>query len=105
MRRTHSLRSLSRLAHCRALVRQYRKGDLLMRRFLLSLAGFSLFGLAMMMVGSASATGLATCKSGPESGWKSQDALKAKLAALGWEIRRIKIDGGCYEVYALNENK
>jgi hypothetical protein len=25
------------------------------------------------------------------------------LTDKGWQIRRIKIDGGCYEVYALNE--
>jgi hypothetical protein len=49
------------------------------------------------------ATGLATCQSGPESGWKSQDALKQRLTGQGWQVRRIKVDGGCYEVYALND--
>jgi hypothetical protein len=44
----------------------------------------------------AFATGLATCESGPESGWTSQDALKQKLADQGWRVRRIKVDGGCY---------
>ncbi len=52
---------------------------------------------------STTATGLATCKSGPQSGWQSQDALTKKLTDQGWQIRRIKVDGGCYEVYALNE--
>ncbi len=51
----------------------------------------------------ASATGLATCKSGPEAGWKSMDDLKSDLTTKGWNIRRIKVDGGCYEVYAVNE--
>jgi hypothetical protein len=51
----------------------------------------------------AVATGLATCNSGPESGWQSEDALKRKLTDQGWQIRRIKIDGGCYEVYAVND--
>jgi hypothetical protein len=50
-----------------------------------------------------SATGLATCNSGPEGSWQSQDALKKKLTDQGWQIRRIKIDGGCYEVYAVND--
>jgi hypothetical protein len=49
------------------------------------------------------ATGLATCDSGSEDTWRSQDELKQQLVEKGWEIRRIKIDGGCYEVYALNE--
>jgi hypothetical protein len=51
----------------------------------------------------ANATGLATCNSGPQSGWKSEDALRKVLVDRGWQIRRIKIDGGCYEVYAINE--
>ena len=51
----------------------------------------------------AGATGLATCNSGPQSGWKSEDSLKQKLTKQGWDIRRIKIDGGCYEVYGVNE--
>lgn len=49
------------------------------------------------------ATGLATCDSGSQDTWKSQHELKAQLVEKGWEVRRIKIDGGCYEVYALNE--
>jgi hypothetical protein len=49
------------------------------------------------------ATGLATCDSGSEDTWRSQDELKQQLVEKGWEIRRIKIDGGCYEVYAVNE--
>ena len=45
----------------------------------------------------AGATGLATCDSG------SQDKLSAMLKKKGWEIRNIKVDGGCYEVYAIDE--
>ncbi len=51
----------------------------------------------------ASATGLATCDSGPQTGWQPQAKLEATLKTQGWQVRRIKIDGGCYEVYALNE--
>jgi hypothetical protein len=62
-----------------------------------------LLSTLMGFAAPAAATGLATCDSGAQSGWKSQDDLKAQLAAKGWKIRRIKIDGGCYEVYAINE--
>ena len=55
------------------------------------------------LASAAGATGLATCNSGPQSGWKSEDSLKQKLTKQGWDIRRIKIDGGCYEVYGVNE--
>lgn len=51
----------------------------------------------------AGATGLATCDSGPQSGWKSQAELTKQLTDRGWKIRRIKIDGGCYEVYAIDD--
>jgi hypothetical protein len=50
----------------------------------------------------ASATGLMTCESGPESGWQPQATLQQQLQARGWDVRRIKVDGGCYEVYAVD---
>ena len=52
---------------------------------------------------SASATGLATCDSGPKSGWQPTAKLEEQLKAKGYTVRRIKEDGGCYEVYALDE--
>jgi hypothetical protein len=48
----------------------------------------------------AHATGLATCDSGPKSGWQPQETLEKKLTDEKWQVRRIKVDGGCYEVYA-----
>jgi hypothetical protein len=53
--------------------------------------------------GVAIATGLATCDSGPPEKWQSQDKLTAMLKEKGWEIRKIKVDGGCYEVYAIDD--
>lgn len=47
----------------------------------------------------ASATGVITCKAGPQSGWKSAKALTDKLTKEGWTVRKSKVDGGCYEVY------
>ena len=47
----------------------------------------------------AFATGLATCDSGDPEGWQSKETLQAKLESEGWEVRRIKEDGGCYEAY------
>ena len=59
--------------------------------------------LALSLPLAAGATGLATCDSGPEEGWQSQDTLKERLTEQGWQVRRIKVDGGCYEVYALDD--
>jgi len=70
-----------------------------MKKILAALVG----SIALLSVAPAGATGLATCDSGAQSGWKSQDDLKKQLTDKGWKIRRIKIDGGCYEVYAIND--
>lgn len=59
--------------------------------------------LCLMFSASVGATGLTTCNSGAQSAWKSQDDLKKQLTAKGWKVRRIKIDGGCYEVYAIDD--
>lgn len=54
---------------------------------------------AALLAAPASATGAMTCDSGPQSGWKSVDALTADLTKQGWQVRKAKVDGGCYEVY------
>ena len=59
--------------------------------------------LLLALAGHAHATGLATCDSGPRSGWQPQAKLEQVLKDKGWQVRRIKEDGGCYEVYGLDE--
>ena len=68
-------------------------------RALLSLAATT-FAFA---AGPASATGLATCDSGPKEGWQPQAKLEKQLTDQKWQVRRIKVDGGCYEVYAVDK--
>ena len=46
----------------------------------------------------ASATGKMTCNA-PQAQWKSLPKLEAKLKKEGWQVRKSKVDGGCYEVY------
>ncbi|MGE0581397.1 MAG: PepSY domain-containing protein [Steroidobacteraceae bacterium] len=58
---------------------------------------------ASTVAAPAFATGLATCNSGPPDSWQPKAALEKLLVAKGWIVRRIKTDGGCYEVYALDE--
>jgi hypothetical protein len=60
---------------------------------------FATLACLMLAAGNAGATGLMTCKSGDRSTWKSQQELTRKITAEGWKVRRIKVDGGCYEVY------
>ena len=46
----------------------------------------------------ALATGKMTCDA-PQKSWKSMDSLQAQLVKQGWQVRKAKVDGGCYEVY------
>jgi hypothetical protein len=36
----------------------------------------------------------------PISRWQSRDAVRQMAAAQGWQIQRLKIDDGCYEIRA-----
>jgi len=59
----------------------------------------SALSVATLAASPASATGKVKCEAGPQSGWKSRDVLETKLKKQGWQIRKSKVDGGCYEVY------
>lgn len=59
--------------------------------------------MLLIAASSARADGFATCDSGPKDKWQAQEKLSASLKEKGWQVRRIKEDGGCYEVYALDE--
>jgi len=62
-----------------------------------------LAAMAIAVCTSVSATGLATCDSGPSSGWQPIEKLEKQLTERGWTVRRVKEDGGCYEVYAIDD--
>jgi hypothetical protein len=66
-------------------------------------AVLSATAITIATVGVAGATGLATCDSGSPDGWQSQEKLTAMLKEKGWQVRNIKVDGGCYEVYAIDD--
>ncbi|WP_419910258.1 PepSY domain-containing protein [Hoeflea sp.] len=59
----------------------------------------ALAALVSLAAEPAFATGLLSCESGDQSGWKPQSELEAKMVSEGWQVRRIKEDGGCYEAY------
>lgn len=63
----------------------------------------SAVAIACLTGAGAHATGLATCDSGPKSEWQPVEKLEQQLKEKGYVVRRVKEDGGCYEVYALNE--
>jgi hypothetical protein len=69
------------------------------RHFEIALAAALLLAAAI----PAGATGRATCDSGPKKEWQPSEKLTKQLEAKGWKVRRVKVDGGCYEVYGFNE--
>jgi hypothetical protein len=69
----------------------------------LSAAALVAAAIAAMPAHIAGATGLATCDSGSPDGWQPQEKLTATLKEKGWKVRNVKVDGGCYEVYALDD--
>ena len=67
-------------------------------------ASFAALALPLILAPAlAFGTGLATCDSGPQDRWQPQATLEKQLTEKGWKVNRIKIDGGCYEVYAIDE--
>ena len=54
---------------------------------------------ALLFGTGANATGLYSCEATKQSDWLSSDALTEKLEGEGWVVRRMKVDGGCWEVY------
>ena len=60
--------------------------------------------LAALAAAPASATGMMTCNAGPQSSWRTQEQLVEHLTRQGWQVRRTKVDGGCYEVYGTMPN-
>ena len=75
-----------------------RIGEIRMKRMAALLGTVTVLSAAM----PAAATGLYTCESGPRENWKSSEELKKKLTGEGWDVRFIKEDGGCWEVYAID---
>lgn len=51
----------------------------------------------------ASAQHAERCEPIPKDQWKPQAELERRLTDMGWKIRRVKIENGCYEVYGHDE--
>jgi hypothetical protein len=67
-----------------------------MKTLFIVLASAATLGL----VAPATADTRHNCSDLPKSQWMSVEAITQKASALGYDVRRVKADGGCYEVYA-----
>lgn len=54
---------------------------------------------ALLSTGSVIASDLCEV---PEADRQPIESLQLKLESEGWEIKKIKVDDGCYEAYAVN---
>ena len=53
----------------------------------------------------APADGYKTCTKLAKASWKPATDAEAKAKAAGYEVRRTKVEGSCYEVYGVKEGK
>ncbi len=45
----------------------------------------------------------ADCTNEPKDKWQTEDAMKAKGQELGFDVRRVKTEGSCYEIYGIKD--
>lgn len=64
-------------------------------------------GLSFGLAGSVSALadGFKNCTKEPKASWKPASEAEAAAKAAGYEVRRSKIEGSCYEVYGVKGGK
>lgn len=70
---------------------------------------FKPFMLIIACLASSAALASGECPlrskdSGERAQWQSQDKLRDQLTHDGWQVRRVKVEGACYEVYALDKS-
>ncbi len=64
------------------------------------------FGLALAgaLIVPLAAQANPTCTTEPKKNWMSEDAIRARIAALGYQkIRSFKVTESCYEIYGSNK--
>jgi len=54
---------------------------------------------------TAFADGYKNCTKLDKASWKPATDAEAKAKAAGYEVRRSKVEGSCYEVYGVKEGK
>jgi hypothetical protein len=63
--------------------------------------------LALLAGVSIAGTALAeseSCGDAPKSQWLSEQAIKEKAVAQGFDVRQVKVEGSCYEIKAFDKN-
>ncbi|MCF8466572.1 MAG: PepSY domain-containing protein [Sneathiella sp.] len=58
--------------------------------------------IAFLALFSTSANAEENRCNAPMAEWQPREALQQKLEAEGWKVKRIKVEDGCYEAYAID---
>lgn len=53
---------------------------------------------------STAAFAAANCEKHPKSEWMPEADAKAKIVAQGYNIKKFKVDGNCYEIYGTTKD-
>jgi hypothetical protein len=53
---------------------------------------------------SSGAFAAANCEKHPKSEWMPEADAKAKIVAQGYNIKKFKVDGNCYEIYGTTKD-
>jgi hypothetical protein len=61
--------------------------------------------LGVFGVGPSLADGFTNCTKAAKASWKPASEAEAKAKAAGYEVRKSKIEGSCYEVYGVKDGK
>ena len=63
------------------------------------------FMIASLFAAPVAARAAPKCTAEPRDRWMSEDAMKAKVATLGYErIKTFKVSGNCYEIYGYTKD-
>ena len=65
---------------------------------------FLLTAIAVVVASPAFAAAGGSCSKAPKSAWQPQSKLESMLKTDGLTVKRIKVENGCYEVYATNKS-
>jgi len=65
----------------------------------------AVLAVSMFAAAPALADGFKDCTKLEKAKWKPATEAEAKAKELGYEVRRSKVEGSCYEVYGVKEGK
>jgi hypothetical protein len=59
---------------------------------------------ALVALALPAAASSKSCGDAPQSQWMSIADVQAKAQGMGYKVRQVKIEDGCYEIYALDKD-